>query len=99
MQTQANKIEVKHDEKRREFFVEFADEPENAVLQYESLGSGKYDFYHTYVPPSKRRSGIAFFLSEAAMNWIVGNNYKVSLSCSYLAMMFGNEAKYKPYFL
>jgi len=90
---------VKHNPEQHKFCIDFDDDPEQAVVEYEEIAPGQLNYWHTYVPPKQRGGGTAFAMSEVAMDYIVQNNLKVRLSCSYLDKMFGSEAKYKPFLL
>lgn len=89
------------------------------MLEYEVLGSGKYDYVHTFTPPTWRGKGLSdivstvrlhfdhFFQSstshlllQAAMDFIRDNNYKVALTCGYLATTFiEKHPEYRYYLL
>eukprot|EP01132_Coremiostelium_polycephalum_P000667 gene667-826_t len=75
---------VEHNRNRKRFEIKF-DNGDEALIEYNVHGN-EYDFYHTYVPDSQRGKGIADFLADGAMDWIVKNpNSKAILSCSYLS--------------
>jgi predicted GNAT family acetyltransferase len=71
---------------------------EEAFLKYHTTDQEKVlDYYSTFVPPSYRGKppSLASMLSSAAMEYARENDYKVKLSCEYLALKFRNDTKYK----
>jgi len=98
----SKKIEIQtgivHEIDKNQFSITF-NNGEQALLQYEEIEPGKYDFYHTFTPPAYRGQGIAAKLSTEALHWIIRNKWKVLLSCSYLDSTFENDDRYKTYLI
>ncbi|CAH1789886.1 unnamed protein product, partial [Owenia fusiformis] len=82
-------IEVLHDEKKGEFYIEMdaGGKTSRAYLQYTSQGGDKgevLDMYHTLVPPEFRGKGVAKHLAKAAFDHAVKKDVSMRLTCSYL---------------
>ncbi|MGM0568081.1 MAG: GNAT family N-acetyltransferase [Elusimicrobiota bacterium] len=73
--------EVKHDSKRKVFYIEADDG--KAELSY-SLEDDSMDVYHTYVPPSLRGRGMGANLCRAALNLAEENNWNLTPSCVFM---------------
>ena len=54
-----------------------------AEIEYEYLGEGRYNIYHTFVDESLRGQGVASKLVEEAIKEINVRNGKVEATCSY----------------
>ncbi|XP_075241846.1 protein NATD1-like [Convolutriloba macropyga] len=61
------------------------------VLKYQMFGKGIVDFYDTYVVENERGKGIGKLLAKAGMEYIVENELKVKLSCTYMQKFVDDE--------
>ncbi|XP_013414864.2 protein NATD1-like [Lingula anatina] len=80
---------VGHDKAKKEFYIKIrsedgANSEDKALLQYDIIRDGFYDLYHTEVPPVFRGKGIAKLLAKAAFDFVVEQDAKMRLSCTYL---------------
>jgi len=77
-------LNVKHDEDRKQFFIELPGKQNHANLDYEITRRGTcLDMMHVFVPENLRRRGIAKLLVKKAVDYARENNLKVKASCSY----------------
>lgn len=77
-------INVQHIPEQHQFVIELEGSTENAHIDYEVIGDGKWDLQHTLVPPSFRGKGVAKVLAKAAFDHVVKEDLKMKLSCWYL---------------
>ena len=63
-----------------------------AEIEYEDLGNGEYNIYHTFVDDSLRGQGIASQLVETAVEEIKKKGGKPQASCSYAKAWLENKA-------
>ncbi|XP_054162812.1 protein NATD1-like isoform X2 [Oppia nitens] len=75
-------LNVKHNSQKNQFFVELGSD--KAVLEYKEVKPGLLDLYHTEVPNQLRGKGIAQMLAKEAFDYMVKNNIKMIVSCTYL---------------
>ncbi|CAL8072226.1 unnamed protein product [Orchesella dallaii] len=78
-------LKVEHDTQNKKFFIKLGDV--EAKLEYaknDLNGNTVLDMWHTEVPPQLQGKGIAKILAQEAFNYVVDNNLKMQLSCSYL---------------
>jgi predicted GNAT family acetyltransferase len=71
---------------------------EEAYLKYKPTSEDKVlDYYSTFVPTAYRGKppSLASMLASSAMEYARENDYKVLLSCEYLATKYRNDEKYK----
>uniref|UniRef100_A0AAY5KWD1 Protein NATD1 n=1 Tax=Esox lucius TaxID=8010 RepID=A0AAY5KWD1_ESOLU len=80
------RLQVEHDRPNSCFFISLDVEgkQDNAVLRYRFTGEKEVDLFSTIVPESFRGKGVAALLSKAAMEFLVEENLKAYISCSYI---------------
>lgn len=81
-------IKVEHQVNKNRFAVKLG--RDIAFLSYKEDPPGVFDLEHTWVPTSLRGKGIAEILAKEAFDFIVKNNKKMILTCSYL-QKFGEK--------
>jgi len=79
-------LHVVHDAVRHRFFVNLSASAQ-AFLEYRYIDSGLLDFYHTFVPPEGRGTGVAAKLCDEAFAFASATNLKVKPSCSYVSQV------------
>ena len=55
-----------------------------ALLEYRLLPDQRVDFYHTFVPPQARGTGVAESLVHAGLEWARQRNLHIHASCWYV---------------
>ncbi|KAG7335091.1 hypothetical protein KOW79_001687 [Hemibagrus wyckioides] len=77
---------VVHDRQQRRFTVTLDDggKAQNAVLQYSHRRKGHVHLLSTEVPESFRGKGVAASLAKAALDFVVEERLKASISCWYI---------------
>ncbi|EME32819.1 uncharacterized protein Gasu_01780 [Galdieria sulphuraria] len=83
----ASALQVVHDSVRHRFFVNLSATAQ-AFLEYRYLGTNLIDFYHTFVPPEGRGTGVAAKLCDEAFAFARSTNAKVKPSCSYVSQTY-----------
>lgn len=83
----ANFLHVVHDSASRRFFVKLNDTAQ-AFLEYRYVGTDLLDFYHTFVPPEGRGTGVAAKLCDEAFAFARSTKAKVKPSCSYVSQTY-----------
>ncbi|KAL0993347.1 hypothetical protein UPYG_G00106440 [Umbra pygmaea] len=77
---------VKHDRPNFRFSIclDVDGKQDSAVLHYKFTGEKEVDLLSTDVPESFRGKGVAALLSKAAMDFLMEENLKASISCWYI---------------
>ena len=79
-------MDVLHDETNHRFYIPLEGGQE-VDLFYRRVGNA-LDFYHTSVPPTVRKRGLAEQVVEAGFRYAEANHFKVIPSCSYVSDRF-----------
>ncbi|KAI0224355.1 Protein NATD1 [Lamellibrachia satsuma] len=76
-----------HDDEKCAFHLKLGDKTvtDIAVLEYRWVRDGVADLFHTEVPTAYRGKGIAKILAQTALDYMVQQDAKIILSCSYLS--------------
>eukprot|EP00871_Galdieria_phlegrea_P003470 jgi/Galph1/4123/GphlegSOOS_G2788.1 len=80
-------LRVFHDTQGQRFIVSLTATAE-AFLKYRVLNGNVLDFYHTFVPPEGRGTGVASRLCDEAFSFAKYQNFKVKPSCSYVSKTY-----------
>ena len=88
-------IEVKHDPKAKEFYVET--EKGKASLNYEPEGKGVLNFHHTFVPPELRGQGVGEQMVKAGFEYATQNNLKINPTCPYVVRLVMKNSEWKKF--
>ncbi|XP_053510148.1 protein NATD1 isoform X3 [Ictalurus furcatus] len=77
---------VIHDRKQRRFTIRLDDggKVQSAVLKYSYRSDGHLHLLSTQVPESFRGKGVAASLAKAALDFVVEERLKASISCWYI---------------
>lgn len=80
--------------KNNKIFLEDSNKKILAEIEFEEIGNGIYNIYHTFVDESLRGKGIASKLVEQAINEIKKRNGKVQATCSYAKKWIEKNGKF-----
>ncbi|MCB0396320.1 MAG: N-acetyltransferase [Flavobacteriales bacterium] len=86
-------VKVKHDRQSHKFHAVIDDEV--AYLHYRTKGSGKLEYYETYVPMDHRHQRIASQLADTALSYAKNNQYQVIPTCSFVRSYIKNHEEFK----
>jgi len=75
-------LKVEHQEKRKRWIIKIG--RDIAYLSYVENPPGVFDLEHTVVPQALQGRGIAKVLAKEAMDYVVKNDKKMILTCTYL---------------
>lgn len=73
--------EVMHNEKERRF--EMTDHGDLALVEYQLLGDGIMNIYHTEVPESIEGKGVGSAMMKEALEFARRNHYRVVPTCAF----------------
>ena len=79
---------ILHDAKNKVFELNFKENLEKGYISYAFVDETTLDLQHTFVPESLRGRGIAKELAKYAFEYVVNNDLKMKLSCTYLDKYF-----------
>ena len=79
---------ILHDAKNKVFELNFKENLEKGYISYAFVDETTLDLQHTFVPESLRGHGIAKELAKYAFEYVVNNDLKMKLSCTYLDKYF-----------
>ena len=77
-------LSVHHNQDSNEFTISCGKGGDKAVLNYEYLANDLVELYHTEVPVTCRGQGVAKLLAQAAFKFVVDNNLRAKVTCTYL---------------
>ncbi|XP_064596506.1 protein NATD1-like [Liolophura sinensis] len=85
--------DVQHNKEKCEFFLQISEGGQalrnhKALLSYAWVDSAHIDMYHTEVPSIYRGQGVAKLLAKAAFDFVVKEDLKMTLTCTYLQKYF-----------
>ena len=80
--------------KNNKIFLEDSNKKILAEIEFEEIGNGIYNIYHTFVDESLRGKGIASKLVEQAINEIKKRNGEVQATCSYAKKWIEKNGKF-----
>jgi len=89
---------AQHDPKNNKFFIKLGDaEAKLEYVKHKQNGGEVLDMWHTEVPSQLQGKGIAKVLAKAAFDYVVDNQLKMQLSCTYLQKYYADNPldKYK----
>uniref|UniRef100_UPI00358E4353 protein NATD1-like isoform X1 n=1 Tax=Myxine glutinosa TaxID=7769 RepID=UPI00358E4353 len=76
--------DVHHDRQNGRFFIRLEGSSDPAVLLYDHIGERTINLHHTEVPKSFRNQGLAKHLTMAALDFMVEEDLKAKVTCSYI---------------
>ncbi|XP_053209763.1 protein NATD1-like [Panonychus citri] len=77
-------LTVQHNQDINEFTINCGQGGGKAVLNYEYLANDLVELYHTEVPVTCRGQGVAKLLAQAAFKFVIENNLRAKVTCTYL---------------
>jgi len=84
-------LKVKHNSKGHKFYIKLGED--EALLIYRDVSPGVIDLYHTEVPQSLQGKGIAKKLAQEAFEYVVNQNLKMRVTCTYLQKYLSDNPK------
>jgi uncharacterized protein len=86
-------LDVRHDENDHKYYA-LVDGRES-VVQYHPAGEGILNFWHTFVPPEQRGTGIAEELVKQALEDVLRRGYRVIPSCWYVRVYIDRHPRFR----
>ena len=88
-------MELKHEiSKKSTRFYLLDDEKEIGEIAYAHVNDGRIDIHHTEIDPNYRGQNLGQQLIDAIADYARENNLKATVSCPYVAKVFGKTTQY-----